>query len=82
MDPADLKARFGDRLSFWGSIGTQSTFPFGTPQEVKDEVRRRVATVGAGGGLFLSPTHMIEPDVPWENIVAFVEAVKEFGVYG
>ena len=79
MDPADLKRRFGDRLAFWGTIGTQSTMPFGTPEDVRREVRLRVETVGMGGGLFLAPTHMIEPDVPWENVVAFVEAVKEYG---
>jgi uroporphyrinogen decarboxylase len=81
MDPALLKAQHGDRLSFWGAIGTQSTFPFGTPDDVRREVRHRIETVGRGGGLLLGPTHMVEPEVPWENIVAFVETVKEFGRY-
>jgi uroporphyrinogen decarboxylase len=76
MDPAELKRRYGSRLSFWGLIGTQSTLPFGTPADVAAEVQLRVRTVGAGGGLLLAPTHVIEPDVPWENIVAFVEAVR------
>jgi uroporphyrinogen decarboxylase len=79
MDPVDLKRRFGDRLAFWGTIGTQSTFPFGTPDDVRREVRSRAATVGLGGGLFLAPTHFVEPEVPFENIVAFVDAVKETG---
>ena len=79
MDPADLKRRFGDRLSFWGTIGTQTTFPFGTSDDVRREVRTRAETVGKGGGLFLAPTHYLEPEVPFENIVAFVEAVKETG---
>jgi len=79
MDPADLKRRYGDRLSFWGTIGTQTTFPFGTPDDVRREVRTRAETVGLGGGLFLAPTHVIEPEVPFENIVAFVGAVKETG---
>jgi uroporphyrinogen decarboxylase len=79
MDPADLKRRFGDRLSFWGTIGTQTTFPFGTTDDVRREVRTRAETVGKGGGLFLAPTHYLEPEVPFENIVAFVEAVKETG---
>jgi uroporphyrinogen decarboxylase len=77
MDPAALKRAYGDRLSFWGTIGTQSTLPFGSADDVRREVRARTATVGAGGGLFLAPTHVIEPEVPFENIVAFVEAVKE-----
>jgi uroporphyrinogen decarboxylase len=76
MDPAALKAQYGDRLSFWGLIGTQTTLPFGTPSDVAADVRLRIETVGKGGGLFLAPTHVIEPEVPWENIVAFVEAVK------
>jgi len=76
MDPAALKRAYGDRLSFWGTIGTQSTLPFGSPDDVRREVRTRVETVGAGGGLFLAPTHVLEPEVPYENIVAFVEAVK------
>ena len=76
MDPAALKRAYGDRLSFWGTIGTQSTLPFGTPDDVRREVRTRIETVGSGGGLFLAPTHILEPEVPFENIVAFVEAVK------
>ena len=74
MDPVQLKTDFGDRLAFWGTIGTQTTMPFGTPDEVRALVRERIETVGKGGGLLLSPTHTLEPDVPWENVVAFVEA--------
>ncbi len=81
MDVLELKKRFGSSLSFWGTIGTQSTFPFGTPEEVRRQVQERVQTVGAGGGLFLAPTHFIESEVPWENIVAFAAAVKEVGTY-
>jgi uroporphyrinogen decarboxylase len=76
MDPVALRRRFGRRLSLWGTIGTQSTFPFGSPEDVRREVRTRIETVGVEGGLFLAPTHMIEPEVPLANIVAFVEAVK------
>jgi len=81
MDPAKIKREYGDRLAFWGTIGTQSTMPFGTPDEVKRTVKERIETVGEGGGLVLAPTHVLEPDVPWENIVAFFEAVEQFGVY-
>jgi uroporphyrinogen decarboxylase len=79
MDPAALKRAYGQQLSFWGTIGTQSTLPFGSPDDVRREVRLRIETVGAGGGLFLAPTHVIEPEVPFENIVAFVDAVKNEG---
>jgi uroporphyrinogen decarboxylase len=76
MDPAAVKAQYGDRLSFSGTIGTQTTMPHGTPEEVRGVVRERIATVGRGGGLLLAPTHVLEPDVPWENIVALVDAVR------
>jgi uroporphyrinogen decarboxylase len=81
MDPAALKVEFGDRLAFWGTVGTQSTMPHGTPEEVRAVVRERIETVGRGGGLLISPTHTLEPDVPWENVVAFIAAVEEFGAY-
>jgi uroporphyrinogen decarboxylase len=81
MDPVALKRQFGDRLAFWGTIGTQTTMPFGTPAEIRRTVKSRIEMVGQGGGLLLAPTHKIEPDVPWENVLAFFEAVEEFGVY-
>jgi uroporphyrinogen decarboxylase len=81
MDPALIKKEYGGKLSFWGTMGTQTTLPFGTPKEVEEAVKQMIATAGQGGGLVLAPTHTIEPDVPWENIEAFVRAVKEHGVY-
>lgn len=81
MDPADIKRRYGERLSFWGTVGTQTTFPHGTPDEVRRVVKERIETVGPEG-LLLAPTHSVEADVPWENIVAFVEAVEEYGAVG
>jgi uroporphyrinogen decarboxylase len=51
--------------------------PFGTPQEVRDEVRARVQEVGRSGGLILAPAHVLGPEVPWENIVAFFEAADQ-----
>lgn len=77
MDPVKMKERFGDKLAFWGCIGTQTTMPFGSPEDVKCTVRELIATVGKGGGLFLAPTHTLEPDVPWANVEAFLEAVRE-----
>ncbi len=76
MDPVKMKERFGDSLAFWGCIGTQTTMPFGKPEEVKQTVRDLIKTVGKGGGLFLAPTHVLEPDVPWRNVEAFIEAVN------
>jgi len=81
MDPAVIKLQYGSQLSFSGTIGTQTTMPQGTPAEIKATVKERIATVGKGGGLLLAPSHVLEPDVPWENVVAFVEAVEEYGWY-
>ena len=81
LDPVKLKQRYGRHLAFWGTIGIQHTLPFGTPQEVRAEVSTRIETMGVGGGLLIGPTHIVEPEVPLENIVAMVEAVNEYGVY-
>jgi uroporphyrinogen decarboxylase len=81
MDPAEIKQRYGDRLAFIGTIGTQTTMPFGTPEDVKNEVKLRIDTVGKGGGLLLGPSHLLQDEVPWENVIAFFEAVEEYGKY-
>jgi len=81
MDPVKLKKKYGSRLSFWGTIGTQTTMPFGMPDEVRGVVKHMIETVGRSGGLLIAPTHVLEPDVPWENILAFVDAVNDYGYY-
>lgn len=78
IDPVEIKKEFGDMLSFWGTVGTQTTMPFGTSEEVKRVCRRMIEEVGKGGGLILAPTHTIEPEVPWENIEAFVDSVNDY----
>lgn len=78
MDFADVHKKYGSRISFNGTLGTQKLFPFGSPDDVRAEVRRNLGIAGKKGGLFACPTHMLEPEVPWENIVAYVEAAKEF----
>jgi uroporphyrinogen decarboxylase len=80
-DVARLKQQHGHRLSFWGTVGDQSTLPYGTQAEVREEVCSRIETVGFGGGLLISPAHVVEPEVPVENVLAFFEAVEEFGSY-
>lgn len=80
-DPAWLKREYGRDLAFWGSIGVQSHLPFGTAEDVRQEVRRRMDTIGRGGGLVLAPSHVIPPEAPWENVLAFFEGVEAFGVY-
>ena len=76
MDPAEIRRKYPN-LNLHGTIGTQSTFPFAKPHEVKQVVRERIATCGANGRLILAPTHNLEPDVPIENFEAYVEAARE-----
>lgn len=71
-----LASTYGDRISFWGGIGTQTTMPFGTPQEVRRKVGMVQEILGKQGGLLIAPSHILEPEVPWENIEAFVGAAK------
>ncbi len=78
MDFAEIHARYGDRLSFHGTIGTQTTMPYGTPEEVRREVFRNLDIAGSRGGLLVCPTHMLEPEVPAENVVAYIEACRDY----
>ncbi len=77
MDFKEIHDACGDRLSFWGTLGTQTTLPFGTPEEVRDAVLRNLRIAGEQGGLLCTPTHLVEPEVPWENIEAYVSACRE-----
>lgn len=81
LDPVMVKSRYGNKLTLWGTIGTQSVLPFGTLKDVEENVKERLNTLKAGGGLVLEPTHVIEPEVPVENLIAYVEAVKTHGYY-
>jgi uroporphyrinogen decarboxylase len=76
MNPAELKAEFGNRICFHGTISTQRTLPFGTAEQVAEEVRLRIETVGKNGGLIVAPAHNIQPDTPIENILALYEEVQ------
>ncbi len=78
-DTAALKERFGDEIAFWGAVDTQHVMPNGSPQDVKDEVRRRIDDLAPGGGYVLNTSHNIQADVPAENILAMVEALDEYG---
>jgi uroporphyrinogen decarboxylase len=80
-DTKKLKKEFGDRLAFWGAIDTRRILPFGTAEEVREEVRRRIHDLGPGGGYIVSPVHNIQPDVPPENVVAMYNAAYEVGCY-
>jgi len=80
-DSAELKTRFGDKVTFWGAIDTQRALPHGTVEEVEAEVRQRIVDLGPGGGYVVGPVHNIQPDVAPENIVAMAEATRKHGTY-
>lgn len=80
-EPNDLKTQFGDRLSFWGAIDQQNLLPFATPTEIAADVRAKIEVLGKGGGYMAAPAHIIQADTPPENVEAFIEAVREYGVY-
>ena len=77
----ELKKQFGKNLVFCGAIDTHRGLPFGTPDEVRAEVKRIIETLGKDGGYMLASVHTIMPDVPPENILAMVDAVEEYGWY-
>ncbi len=82
MDPRDLKQRYGDRLTFWGGgIDTQHVLGFGTPEDVRKDVRKNVAALKPGGGYVFNSVHNIQAGVPPENIVAMFDAAYECGFY-
>jgi uroporphyrinogen decarboxylase len=81
MNPAKLKQQFGHRLTFWGTVGTPQRWAWARPDEIREEVCERIRTVGAAGGLIISPAYDLEPEFKWENVVAFFQAIEEFGAY-
>ncbi len=77
MDPAEVKKLHGDRLCFWGTIDEQHTLPFGTADDVRQEVLERLKTIGRGGGLIIGPTHHVQLDTPMENFWAMVNTIRD-----
>jgi len=78
MDFKVIHETYGSQISFNGTIGTQELMPFGKPEEVANEVKRNLDIAGNKGGLFCCPTHLLEPEVPWENIEAYIRAIKNY----
>jgi len=78
MDPKVLKKRFGERIVFWGGgVDTQGVFAFGTPQQVREQVKRQFGILNENGGFVFNTVHNIQANVPFENVVAMLEALKE-----
>jgi uroporphyrinogen decarboxylase len=81
MDPYALKRQYGDQITFWGGLGSQSTIPFGTPDEIRTEVARLCQEMGRGGGYILTPAKALQPETPTENAAAVVESfLAQFGI--
>ncbi len=79
MDPQLLKDRYGDKLTFWGGgVDTQKTLPFGKPEEVRTEVLKRCEIFAKNGGFVFNSIHNIQALTPIENLIAMIDAVKEF----
>ncbi|MCD6520717.1 MAG: uroporphyrinogen-III decarboxylase-like protein [Anaerolineae bacterium] len=79
MEREGLKRDFGDKVIFHGGVDNQYTLPFGTVEEVRQEVIDNLRILGAGGGYILAPCHNIQAITPPENIVAMYETGYEYG---
>lgn len=81
LDAREIKARYGDRLTFYSNLRNQSVIPHGTQEEVKADVRSKIEALAPGGGYIVSGGHNIQPDVPPENILALFDTAFEYGRY-
>ena len=77
-EPEKLKREFGKHVTFFGGINCQQTLPFGTPEDVRKEVRERIRVLGHNGGYICGPDHSIQGNMPPENILALYEEAKSF----
>jgi uroporphyrinogen decarboxylase len=71
-----INSKYKSKLSFWGAIGIQSVLTKGSPSDVRDKVKETIHTLGRDGGYLLAPAHILDPSVPWENVMAFIEEAK------
>jgi uroporphyrinogen decarboxylase len=79
MDAKKIRQQYGPTLAFWGTVGSQTTFSFASPEAIEHEVELRINTLGPAG-LIMSPAYDIdEPDIRWQNIAAFIQAVHKYG---
>jgi uroporphyrinogen decarboxylase len=79
VDHMAVAEAYGDKLAFWGGVSAQRNLSFGSPKDVREEVRLCLEVLGQDNGYLIGPNHMIEPEVPWENILAFIDAVDSYG---
>lgn len=81
MDPSRLKESFGRKLAFHGAISQQQVLSKGTPDQVREEVKRRIRELGQGGGYILAAAQTIVPEVPAENIIEMFRTARQYGTY-
>jgi uroporphyrinogen decarboxylase len=81
MEAPKIKEKAGRNLALWGGIDTHEVLPGGTPNDVRQEVKRKISVLGKGGGYMLSADHNILTDVPPENLITMFEAAVEYGKY-
>ena len=81
MQAEQLKEKYSGRIAFWGGVDSQRVLPYGSREDVENEVRHLIRALGPGGGLVVCSVHNIQADVPEENVLALYEAVKKWGVY-
>lgn len=77
MNTYELKSKWGDKIAFWGCIGSQSLLPFGTPDQIRSEIKKLCEVAGNGGGLILAPAKPLRPEMSTENAVALLEALAD-----
>lgn len=79
MDPKTLKKNYGSRITFWGGgVDTQKTLPFGTPEEVREEVKQRIEIFAEGGGFVFNTIHNVVPNTPLDSLLAMFETIREY----
>ncbi len=79
MDPRELKNEFGEHIVFWGGgVDTQKTLPFGTPDQVREEVKQRIDIFAENGGFVFNTIHNVQANTPLENLVAMFETIKRY----
>jgi uroporphyrinogen decarboxylase len=77
MNPYAVKKQYGNQLTFYGGVSIQKLLPYGTPQQIYAEVKRLMKEIGQNGGFIIAPSHDMPGDIPLENMLAFIEAVRE-----
>lgn len=81
-DLAALKAEYGERLCFHGAVDNQQTLPFGTPDDIRAEVKHLITTLASDQtGFIMAPCHNLQPNTPVENIITMYEAAREYGSF-